>query len=414
MKKIFFVVSTFMLGVFLCGNSVKAAQGLNESQVTKPGVDSIVKTNNEFTFDLFSRYKTETGNIFFSPYSISSALAMVYEGAKGKTAEEIQNVFHFPSDASIRRSALAKINNTLNAENKNYKLSVANALWAQKGFQLLGDYVTLIKTYYGGKVMNVDFIKETEKSRITINTWVEKQTNEKIKDLIAKGLVDASTRLVLTNAIYFKGDWLNKFDVKKTEKRDFFVSSSSIIMAQMMCLTDNKTTFNYAETEGLQILELPYAGEKLSVLVLLPKVNDLKSLEDSVSAEKLNGWRNQLHEAPVDIYLPKFKLGTEYLLEDTLAEMGMPTAFSGNADFSGMTGKTGLCISKVIHKAFVEVNEEGTEAAAATAVTMKMTSAGPGHEPKRLVFNANHPFIFIIQQKTTGNILFIGRMVNPK
>ncbi|MBU3941420.1 MAG: serpin family protein, partial [Nanoarchaeota archaeon] len=252
----------------------------------------------------------------------------------------------------------------------------------------------------------LDFKRETEKSRVTINNWVEEQTDNKIKDLIPRGAIDDSTRLVLTNAIYFKGDWVLQFDKKKTKEADFKISPEKTVKVDMMSLTGDKAKFNYAETEELQILEMPYEGDELSMLVILPREN-LKSIEDSINKEKLNELKSMLSERKVSVYIPKFKFETKYLMAKDLAEMGMPTAFSMNADLSGMTGNMDLFIDKVIHQAFVEVNEEGTEAAAATAVIVALKSS------KSDYFMADHPFMFIIQQKATGNILFMGRVVDP-
>ena len=368
---------------------------------------SVVDANNQFAFELYSQYKSKDGNIFFSPYSISSALAMTYEGARGETADEIQTVFHFPKDNSVLRESFLKIYDQINKKDKKYQLHTANALWAQKGYPFLEDYFKLVEKYYGGKVTNLDFINETEKSRLIINKWVEEQTNDKIKNLVTRGSVGSLTRLVLTNAIYFKGFWLRQFDKKDTKEEDFVVSPGNAIKVNMMHLTGRGVEFNYAETDKLQILELPYEGEELSMLILLPKENSLESVEGSLNAEKLSELKGLLRKEEVDIYMPKFKFETKYFMAEDLCRMGMPKAFSGSADFSGMTGKRDLFISQVIHQAFVDVNEEGTEAAAATAVIMKM-----GLSEIR-TFKADHPFIFVIQERETGNILFLGRVVNP-
>ncbi|MFH0762728.1 MAG: serpin family protein [Candidatus Omnitrophota bacterium] len=379
--------------------------------------NSVVNANNQFAFDLYSKYKSKDGNIFYSPYSISSALAMTYEGARGKTAEEMQAVFHFPQDASRRRDSFLKIYQQINKKDKKYKLSIANALWAQEDYKFLEDYFNLVGKYYGGKTTNLDFINETEKSRLTINSWVEEQTNNKIKDLIPRGILNSLTRLVLTNAIYFKGFWLKQFDKKDTKEEDFRVSPGNKIKTQMMRLTGEEANFNYAETDKLQILELPYEGNDLSMLILLPKEDDLKAMEESLNSEKLSEWKKLLKNEEVNVYLPKFKFETKYFMAQDLKSMGMPTAFSlgidfgGEADFSGMTGNKRLNIDQVIHQAFVEVNEEGTEAAAATAVVM---TEGLSMLPKPIkIFKADHPFIFIIQDRDTGNILFVGRVSDP-
>ncbi|MEA2003992.1 MAG: serpin family protein, partial [archaeon] len=383
----------------------------DDSGATAEGVNAVISANNQFAFDLYSRYKDDPkykeSNIFFSPYSISTALAMTYEGAKGQTAEEMQSVFHFPGDSVIRRPAFANIYNGINKEEQEYSLSTANALWAQENYPFLDEYFNTTEKYYGGKVTNLDFRNAPEPSRLTINSWVEDKTNDKIKDLIPSGTIDASTRLVLTNAIYFKGDWALKFDKDKTKESDFRVSPSNTVKVQMMSLTGEDAKFNYAQADGLQILELLYEGNELSMLVLLPEEDDISSLENELDSEKLDGWKGMLRERQINVYMPKFRFETKYFMEKDLAGMGMPTAFTAGADFSGMTGKKDLYIDQVIHQAFVEVDEEGTEAAAATVVGMRVTSAAMLD-----VFRADHPFIFIIQQKDTGNILFMGKVMD--
>lgn len=382
--------------------------------------NSIVDANNRFAFELYARYKSKGGNIFYSPYSISSALAMTYEGARGKTAEEMQTLLHLPQNASARRESFLKIDQEINKKDKKYQLSIANALWAQKDYKFLNDYFALIEKYYSGKVTNLDFINQTEESRLTINGWVEEKTNNKIKDLIPQGLIGPATRLVLTNAIYFKGFWLKQFDKRDTKEEDFGISPDHKIKVQMMHLPysiDDEISFNYLETDNLQILELPYKGNDLSMLILLPKENGLNTLEESLSSEKLSEWKKLMRYEKVSIYLPRFKFETKYFMADDLKEMGMPSAFTagidfgGQADFSGITGNKDLNIDQVIHQAFVEVNEEGTEAAAATAVVMTLSDMPMPKIPK--IFKADHPFIFIIQDRGTGNILFVGRVSDP-
>ena len=346
-------------------------------------------------------------SLFFSPYSISSALGMVYEGARGETASEIREVFYFPEDDVERRSSFAAVYNQINKADKKYKLSTANALWAQQDYVFLDEYFEVVEQNYGGKVTNLDFKSNTEESRVIINDWVEGKTNGKIKDLIS--YLDPLTRLVLTNAVYFKGDWVYEFDKGDTMESSFMLSSGQDVIVDMMFLDNDDATFNYLDREELQILEMPYKGEEISMLILLPK-GDIAELESEFSYDKLNEWKENMFKQEVIIYVPKFTFETKYTgMGDTLIEMGMPSAFDYNvADFSGMTGKRDLYISQVIHQAFVDVNEEGTEAAAATAVVMEAMSAGPSN-----VFKADHPFIFIIQEGEAGNILFIGKVENP-
>jgi serpin B len=401
------IFAAIVLSFLLTG--CKTTPKVDDSGATTDGVSSVISANNQFALELYSKYKSKEGNIFFSPYSISTAVAMTYEGAKGQTADEIQSVFHFPKDASVRQPAFASIYNELNKGSSDYTLKTANALWAQKDYQFLQDYFNTVEKYYGGKVTNLDFKTETEPSRITINKWVEEQTNNKIKDLIPAGYIDSMTRLVLTNAIYFKGTWVWQFDKSLTREADFKVSPTKTVKAQMMSLTGEKAKFNYAETDELQMLEMPYKGEELSMVVLLPKQETLDNLEKSLTLEKLNQWKESLKEEKMDaVNIPKFKFETKYFMAEDLADMGMPTAFTSTADFSGMTGEEDLYIGFVIHQAYIDVNEEGTEAAAATAIGIKATAVMPSR-----LFIADHPFIFIIQEKSTGNILFLGRVTDP-
>jgi len=375
---------------------------------TQSGIQEVVDANNRFTFDLYSELnKSEDGNIFYSPYSISAALAMTYEGAKEQTADEMKSVFHFP-ESSILRPNFAAIYNNINEGAGDYELKTGNALWTQQDYPFLEDYTSRVEKYYGGKTANLDFIRETEKSRQTINTFIEEQTNNKIKDLIPAGTLDSTTRLVLTNAIYFKGNWKWEFDKTNTIEEDFTITPDNIVKTPMMSMSPEEATFNYASTEELQILELPYKGDDISMLVLLPAGN-LEAIESSLTAEKLNEYKAQMKETKLDsISFPKFEFDAKYFMKDALSALGMPTAFSGGADFSGMTGGKDLFVGFVIHQAYVKVDEEGTEAAAATAVGMKLTAIIPTN-----VFRANHPFIFIIQDKQNGNILFLGRVIDP-
>ncbi len=395
----------------------------DDSGLTEEGIKNVVNANNQFAFDLYSELsKTERENLFYSPYSISTAIAMTYEGAKGETADEIKNVFHFP-ESEILRPNFAAIYNRVNRGSKDYELRTGNAIWTQKDFPLLEDYTSRVEKYYGGKATNLDFVSETEKSRQTINMFIEEQTNNKIKDLIPPDVLNQMTRLVLTNAIYFKGTWEWEFDKADTREQEFKITKDNIVNTPMMYMDPDKARFNYAELEKLQILELPYKGDKISMLILLPRqgqgydyetdkriVFDYTLEDMELSAEKLNEYKNQMQETKMDaIYLPKFEFDTKYFMKETLIKMGMPTAFDDiKADFSGMTGSNNLYISSVIHQAYVKVDEEGTEAAAATAVIMTLKSA-----PRTNIFRADHPFIFIIQDKETGNILFLGKVVDP-
>lgn len=381
---------------------------------TVEGVIELADANNQFAFDLYEKLnEAESGNIFFSPYSITSSGAMVYEGARGQTADEMRKVFGYPADDTMRRSASAHIYNTINTPKKAYRLHTANALWSEQTYDFLPEYIDLAKDYFGATVKNMDFIGDPDGSEAEINDWVEQQTNGRIKDILSPGSIEPLTRLIVTNAIYFKGDWKHQFDKDETKKDDFRTATEQTVQVDMMHFSDDDIDFNYTETDSLQMLELPYKGDDLSMILLLPKEDNgvtLADIESELSASMFSVLRNDMMSENVRIWMPKFEFDTKYDLEQTLIEMGMPTAFtSPGADFSGMDGTRELFIGKVVHQAFVKVDEEGTEAAAATAWGVVGAAI-----PKYKEFRADHPFIFIIQQCDTGNILFLGRVVDPR
>jgi len=333
---------------------------------------------------------------------------MTYEGAKGETADEMKDVLYAPEDIDQLRLSSARMYNVINKEDKSYKLNTANSLWAQEDYQFLQEYFSTVENYYGGKVENMDFVNKTEQSRQTINKWVEDQTNDRIKELIKEGILSPLTRLVLTNAIYFKGDWEYQFDEEYTSEMDFTASNGSVINSDMMYMYDSDIEFGYFEDENVQVLELPYKDKELSMVVVLPKGN-ISDIEENLTYENWELWNSSLNENIVEIYFPKFKMETEYSLNEPLSKLGMVSAFM-DADFSGMTGKKDLAISAVIHKAFVEVDEKGSEAAAATAVVMKETAM---MDEDNIVFKADHPFIFAIRENSTGVVLFLGKVEKP-
>jgi serpin B len=378
---------------------------LDDTGATDANLETTVEAYNGFALNLYQRYSHGTGNILFSPYSISTALSMTYEGARGETAEEMEAVFGFLTEPSERHPSVASIYNTLNHGDHDYALHTVNALWIQQDYQILEEYLDCISSYYGGDANILDFVSEPEESRRIINIWVEDRTNERIKDLFPSGSIDSLVRLVLTNAIYFKGDWLYEFDPDETCVEDFYVTPSNVVEVDMMNI---HTSFNYAETEGLQILELPYSGEDISMLVMLPKEGHMGEVEAKLSMGRLGELVGMMEETDVDVYLPRFTFDTKYFMMEDLAEMGMQTAFTDDADFSGITGTRELYIDKVIHQAFIEVNEKGTEAAAATGVSVRLTSALPGE-----LFRVDHPFIFLICDWDTGVIMFMGRVSDP-
>ena len=373
-------------------------------------MDELVEANNNFALDLYARFKESDGNVFFSPYSITTALGMALEGARGETAEEIRDTLHLTMSDEERRSAVEALHQQLNPEDAAYTLNAANAMWVQQDYQLLQEYVDLVTQVYSSEAHNVDFVGATENTRHRINEWVEDRTNDKIKELLKQGSINDATRLVLTNAIYFKGIWEKQFEEELTHDEPFWLDDGSSIDVPLMRNTE--LSYGYAATLNLQALEMAYEGGDLSMLVLLPK-SDLASLEESLDTEMLSDLRDQMANRRVNVYIPKFTFTSNYGLRTTLQSMGMPLAFSSEADFSGINGKQDLKIDDVIHQAFVEVNEEGTEAAAATAVVMRaeMMSATPPPVPE---FHADHPFLFLIQERQSGNILFMGRVENPQ
>jgi len=410
-----------------------AAEPTVSSQNTS--AKAVVEGNNKFALALYAKLSGRQGNLFFSPYSISTALAMTYTGARGKTAGQMAKVLRFPtepdraldSDNQGRLShrieekvmgverlseAFAKLQKTLKADpkKKGYELNIANALWGQQDYDFLEDFLTLVEAGYDGQLSKVDFAADAQAARKTINAWVEKKTNNKIKELIKPGVLTALTRLVLTNAVYFKGNWEDQFDKKWTHPGPFTLADGKKVDVPMMNQTEE---FKYAETESLQALELPYVDNELSMIVLLPKKNNgLSDLEKTLTAEQLSQWLGKLRKRKVIVSIPKFKMTSRFSLAAVLKSMGMTDAFAPTAaDFSGMNGKKDLFISAVIHEAYVEVNEEGTEAAAATGVVVGLTSVSPVRPP---IFRADHPFIFLIRDNRTESILFIGRVANPK
>jgi serine protease inhibitor len=365
----------------------------------------VVTANTAFAADLYAKLKNEKGNLFFSPYSISTALAMTLAGARGDTGQQMANVLHFAVLQGRLHPTFAALETELNAVQMKGKvqLSVANSLWPQRGHPFLPEYVGLLQQYYGASVTPLDYAGAAEAARKTINDWVERETDRKIIDLIKPGVLGRDTLLVLANAVYFKGNWVSQFDPKRTTKQPFRIAPGNDVKCPSMT---REGTYAYAETPDLQMMELPYAGNDLSMLVLLPrKIDGIGVLENELSAAKLTEWVNALHKREVMVSLPKFKLTCEFGLAKTLAAMGMTAAFNDGADFSGMDGTRSLFVSAVIHKAFVDVNEEGTEATAATAVAMP---CGPV-----TVFRVDHPFIFLIRDKHNDSILFLGRVTDP-
>ena len=373
------------------------------------------KDSNAFAIDLYSRLCAQPGNLFFSPESISTAFAMAYAGARGQTATQMARVFHFTLPPDRLHPAMGALLAAMNGKHDSYELHTADALWAQQDENFLESYLKLMQTDYGAELHRVDFRTSPETVRTTINQWVEQQTNDKIKDLIGPGVLTPLTRLVLTNAIYFKGTWQNQFDKAATEEGgEFHLTAATTAKAPLMHRTGS---YLYYDGGTFQELELPYRsdnpGDGLAMVVLLPKEMDgLVALDQQFTAEAANDWIGKLEPTErVILTLPRFTMTQQFELSQTLAAMGMAQAFSSAADFSGMTGKPEFQISAAIHKAFVDVNEEGTEAAAATSIVMR--AAAMRVQPPPITFRADHPFLFMIRDVKTGGILFMGRVEDP-
>jgi serpin B len=390
----------------------------NAASETDPAVKAnipvIAKNNNQFALDLYAKVRGADGNLFFSPYSISTALAMTRAGARGDTAAEMDQTLHFTLPGDQLQPAFGALVKEINGDatdaKRGYQLSTANALWGQKGFGFKADFLKLVNNNYGASLNEVDFKSAAEQARGVINAWVEKETHDKIKDLLHQGDLTPDTRLVLTNAIYFKGDWASPFKKEQTKEEPFHLSADKKADAPLMRQTEE---YGFLDGGSFQALELPYSGKNLTMMVLLPKkVDGLADFEKDFTADKLAAWIGKLRKQKVIVALPKFKTTQQISLAPTLSEMGMKKAFTAGADFSGMRGDPGeLALSDVIHKAFIDVNEEGTEAAAATAVALAASAVRV--EAPTPVFRADHPFVFLIRDTRSDSILFLGRIVDP-
>lgn len=382
--------------------------GSEEKAVNAKAVEAVVEGNTAFAVRLYLELSGEEGNLFFSPYSLSTALAMVYGGADGETEAHMRRAMFFGPNNAVYHNAYGALIERLNKQGQkgDYRLLIANALWAQEDFQFLDSYLELVRENYNARAERVNYLTAPQKATETINAWVEDKTEGKITDLIAPGALSAQTRLVLTNAIYFKGSWAEQFDTSQTREAPFYISRQDTVQVPLMHRRDD---YRYGQYEGVQVLEMPYKGDDLSMVVLLPEGREPLPLEQKLLPETLAAWMKGLRKQEVDVYLPKFTMTSKFELSKALAAMGMPLAFTQRADFSGMTGGKDLFISQVVHKAYVDVNEEGTEAAAATGVEMRVTAL-PMQPP---VFRADRPFLFVIKDNGTGAILFMGRVVKP-
>ena len=432
MKRVFLcVIAVVLSSLVACNTSVpdevsepdQPGSGeilLSEKQrVMLPDVDetdlaTLVDGDTTFAFDLYQLLRQTDGNAFYSPYSISLALAMTYAGARGETEQQMADTLHFILPQDRLHPAFNGLDIELTqrgegAEGKDgegFRLNIVNSIWGQKGYQFLATFLDILAENYGAGLRILDFANAPEESRVTINNWVGQQTEGRIEDLIPQSSISALTRLVLTNAIYFKAGWQYPFKEENTGNGLFYLPDGDEVTVPMMKQTES---FGYAEGNDYQAVELPYDGGEVSMVVLLPRAGNFEAFEGSLDGPQAEGIVRSLEPRRVALTMPRFEFHSSYSLREILTVMGMPVAFSAGADFSGMTGNRDLFISDVLHKAFVSVNETGTEAAAATAVVML---PGVAHE-RSVEVTIDRPFIFLIRNIETGAILFVGRVLSP-
>lgn len=389
------------------------AVGMNCLQAGAPSSEarSLASRNRKFAIALYKEIGKIEGNVFFSPYGASTSLAMTYAGARGRTAEQMAAVLRFEGFEGDLHPVMREIEGRVAEVNDRefVELRVANSLWPRVGHPLLAEYLELISENYGADVTQLDFAGAPDESRLLINKWVSDETKGRIKNLIPEGGIDFRTALILANAVYFKGEWKQKFRQADTEIMPFHVSPEDTVWVPMMSLEHE---FRYGANRLAQVLSMPYAGHDVSMIALLPMDGvSLDELESSLTAESIGLWVMATEYIKVRVSMPRFRFESSYRLDRALADIGMKDAFDARrADFSGMDGRRpNLFISAVHHKGFIEVNEEGTEAAAATAVELKTIGITPGPT----VFHADRPFLFIIWESATSSILFMGRVADP-
>jgi serpin B len=395
-----------------------ADQRSNKARLTTEApataIQEVIDGNTAFALDIYREAKAKPGNLFFSPHSISVALAMTYAGARGDTASAMQRVLHIvPAPPDFHHAmnsldlALSKRGANAPANSGNpFRLNIVNQAWGQNGYQFLPDYLDTLAVHYGAGLKTVDFLAASEESRVAINAWVLEKTEQRIKDLLPQGSVTPDTRLVLTNAVYFKASWKTTFEKNLTQNGAFSLLDGTTAQVPMMTQTES---LRFAEVNGTQAIELPYQGDEVSLVVLLPAKGTFADFEGSINVGSLKSLIAALAPKQIELKFPKFSAETDLPLTQALQKLGMGVAFSGDADFSGMNGKRDLAISEVLHKGFVAVDEAGTEAAAATAVVIRETSAPP---PATTV-NVDRPFMYLVRDRVTGAVLFLGRVVQP-
>jgi serpin B len=399
-----------LLGVVVLA-LIAAGSGLGRAYSGSPDMNELVAGNDAFAFDLY--HALDGDNLIFSPYSVSLALAMTYAGARGTTERQMADTLHFTLPQDTLHPTFKALDESLphavdNASDESFRLNVANALWGQSGYPFLPAFIDLLDENYGAGLQQLDFAADPDAARLRINDWVSEQTAQRIKDLLKPGTINAATRLVLTNAIYFKAAWLMKFEADFTHDGPFTLLDGTQVTAPLM---SQQKFYSYASGDGYQALLMPYEGSRMGMVILLPDRANFSAFDAALNADQFDAIVNSMTGAEVSVTLPSFEITSEFGLSDTLAALGMPDAFDPTlADFSGMASDP-LFISAVIHKAFVKVDETGTEAAAATAVIMA-GAAMVGNPP--VEFRADHPFIYAIYDQETGTILFLGRVMNPQ
>ena len=378
---------------------------------TPEGIAEVVTANNQFAIAMYQQINGQPDqadkNVFFSPYSLSTAMAMVYAAAEGETKAQIQKTFHYPAPAILNPNSAA-LYNQFNKPNPDYKLATVNDLWMQQGLTPTKSYIDTVQRYYSGQVTALDFEGSPDSARQTINKKIVEKTKQMIPELLPKGSIKSDTAVVLTNAVYFKGDWTLPFTAERTSAQPFYNAIGRASTVQMM---QQQSYFSYYEDKHIQVVQLPYKGDDLSMLVVLPKFNHklaMQQLTKSLSATKIKQWSVGLVRQEVDLQLPKFKLDARYQMKTLLADMGMPKAFNNGAEFNLYADGTPIRLDEVYHQAVVTVDEKGTEAAAATAIVGMYTGMSYPVE-----FKADHPFMFIIKDNKTDAILFLGQVNKP-
>jgi len=356
---------------------------------------------NRFAAEAYAQLASTKGNLVFSPFSISTALSMLLPGARGTTAREISDTLHAPVTGEI----LDELTRKGNASGD--QLLLAQALWVERSFPLQPDFLHSLETLFHAPPNAVDFSHNPDSARMTINQWTSEKTKGKIQGLFPQGSLDRSARLVVTSAIYFNGKWQSRFNPKETRSAPFHPSAGGAVETPFM----NQTArLGYTETADAQVLEMPYASGVLAFDVILPKTGTpLTTIEEALRSKGISVWLGKISQKRVAVSMPKFRAESSFSLQPALSAMGMGGAFSNTADFSGIDGRSDLVLSQVKHKAFIDVSEEGTEAAAATGGVVSLTAFAP---PPRFV--ADHPFLYFIRDTSSGAILFAGRYEGPK